>query len=466
MRRHPARRAVLLGLASLPLAAHAAWPERSLREFGAIGDGQTDDTAAFQRAIAEGGSQLYVPEGRYIVRQSLFLRSGQTWRGAGANRSILATPQEPALAPFNLLTSQGPISDLEITDIGFEGSLRAQTAPTPAAFLQRGQQPFALYLRAGLEKFALRRCRIEGFGMPDKKSGGGIAIGPLPRSLPLPTRSILIQDCSFINNGNVPGVYIAGNIGGGGNIQVLGCHFTGIGGDAPPQNAVYILGTVDSPLRNIQIADCRFSVETPLDTGVELNWIEEFNVGDLVMRFKAGATKAVGVLLRDGVRNGRLSNILIETEVGNTFALALVGFAEPPNAPIEAINISKVTTIGPFERAISIDLGSRDVLLTHWRVSANDFGGPVQGLRFAACNDVTVHEGEIVGARHPIRFAATSNGVELAQVHLEDCGGGGFLIDREAADTRADDLKLTDLTVSRPRPGTEGVIDAALGAAP
>lgn len=67
------------------------------------------------------------------------------------------------------------------------------------------------------------------------------------------------------------------------------------------------------------------------------------------MRFKAGANKAVGVLLRDGVRNGRLSNILIETEVGNTFALALVGFAEPPNAPIEAINISKVTTVGPFE---------------------------------------------------------------------------------------------------------------------
>ena len=44
----------------------------TVREFGAWGDGSTDDTEAFQaamKAMADaGGGTVFVPEGRYAVR--------------------------------------------------------------------------------------------------------------------------------------------------------------------------------------------------------------------------------------------------------------------------------------------------------------------------------------------------------------------------------------------------------------
>jgi polygalacturonase len=39
----------------------------NVKDFGAAGDGQTDDTAAFQAAVAT-GLDVYVPAGVYVVR--------------------------------------------------------------------------------------------------------------------------------------------------------------------------------------------------------------------------------------------------------------------------------------------------------------------------------------------------------------------------------------------------------------
>ena len=57
-----------------------------VQETGAVGDGKTDDTAAFQKAVdavgQRGGGTVYVPPGRYLLKGALNLRDGVTLRGS------------------------------------------------------------------------------------------------------------------------------------------------------------------------------------------------------------------------------------------------------------------------------------------------------------------------------------------------------------------------------------------------
>lgn len=67
----------------------------NVREFGAKGDGITDDTKAFEDAIAavEGGAIL-VPAGRYVISRVLYIRkSNLVIRGEGPGKTILTFPR-------------------------------------------------------------------------------------------------------------------------------------------------------------------------------------------------------------------------------------------------------------------------------------------------------------------------------------------------------------------------------------
>ncbi len=68
----------------------------NVRDHGATGDGVTDDTAAFQRAIGEvpEGGAILVPAGRYVITDVLRIdRRGVVLRGEGAERSVLVFPK-------------------------------------------------------------------------------------------------------------------------------------------------------------------------------------------------------------------------------------------------------------------------------------------------------------------------------------------------------------------------------------
>ncbi len=81
-----------------------------VRDFGAVGDGVTDDSQAFLAAIesVERGA-IFIPEGRYRLTRVLRLtRSGVVLRGAGRDRTVLFFPQPlyeiegvgPQLSPY------------------------------------------------------------------------------------------------------------------------------------------------------------------------------------------------------------------------------------------------------------------------------------------------------------------------------------------------------------------------------
>lgn len=71
-----------------PLPPEEAWV--NIRDFGAKGDGQSDDTAAFKKAIAAHRA-IYLPMGFYVVRDTLMLRPDTALIGLhpGATQIIL-----------------------------------------------------------------------------------------------------------------------------------------------------------------------------------------------------------------------------------------------------------------------------------------------------------------------------------------------------------------------------------------
>lgn len=90
---------------SLPFVAYAGFAEgmeeipeypvtANVRNFGGKGDGQTDDTEAFKKAIAATASgAILVPAGRYVIRNFITLnKPGLVLRGEGEN-SVLYFPE-------------------------------------------------------------------------------------------------------------------------------------------------------------------------------------------------------------------------------------------------------------------------------------------------------------------------------------------------------------------------------------
>ena len=67
----------------------------SVRDYGAVGDGETDDTEAMERAFAYAGANkvaLYVPAGTYMIRRPLTIMSGMEIYGDGYNSIIKKFP--------------------------------------------------------------------------------------------------------------------------------------------------------------------------------------------------------------------------------------------------------------------------------------------------------------------------------------------------------------------------------------
>jgi hypothetical protein len=75
-------------LPDLPVVAN-------VKDFGAIGDGVADDTAAFKAAIqATARGAIFVPPGRYVITDFVYIaKSGLVLRGAGPRESILVFPR-------------------------------------------------------------------------------------------------------------------------------------------------------------------------------------------------------------------------------------------------------------------------------------------------------------------------------------------------------------------------------------
>lgn len=75
-------------------AIPGAAPVVNIKTYGAVGDGRADDTAAFCKAVESATGVIFVPEGRYVLTNTVKItRSNVVLRGAGIGRTVLVIPK-------------------------------------------------------------------------------------------------------------------------------------------------------------------------------------------------------------------------------------------------------------------------------------------------------------------------------------------------------------------------------------
>tara|TARA_R100000353_G_scaffold164246_1_gene124945 strand:+ start:125 stop:1606 length:1482 start_codon:yes stop_codon:yes gene_type:complete len=94
----------------------------SVKDFGAKGDGSTDDAVAIQAAIdsVSSGGIIFFPKGTYIIGTELGIRSNNTLVGANRYDSVLKTKAGTDITLIN--DGSGVNSKICITDLGFSGN--------------------------------------------------------------------------------------------------------------------------------------------------------------------------------------------------------------------------------------------------------------------------------------------------------------------------------------------------------
>ena len=241
---------VLALLAASASGAGAARPRRSVRDFGAVGDGEADDTAAFQRAVDAGVGDVFVPRGVYRLTKPVVVeldKAGWTsLAGSGAARLVMAGPG-PALRFVG--THGGTASPPSVKD----NVWARQRMPCVDGLEIVGAHAEAVAIEAtGTMKLVVSRVTV-------RKALHAI-------HLTKRNRNVIVAHCHLYENRgvglylddvdlhqiNVTGSHISYNGGGGivaragnvRNLQVSGCDIEGnMAPDGPPTANVLIDST-------------------------------------------------------------------------------------------------------------------------------------------------------------------------------------------------------------------------------
>ncbi len=135
-----------VALPELPVAA-------SVKDFGALGDGRTDDSAAFRQALAATAKgAILVPPGRYVLKSQVVIdKSGVVLRGAGIGKTVLVIPQ--SLEQLHGAKSVDKTKSSWAFSGGFiefRGAAKSQKLTTVSAPARRGERQLVLKSATGL----------------------------------------------------------------------------------------------------------------------------------------------------------------------------------------------------------------------------------------------------------------------------------------------------------------------------
>lgn len=168
---------------------------KSLKGFGAIGDGVADDTTAIQAALDDTDNDMvYVPPGNYLHTSPLVVPTDTVWTGAGKNVSFFTNGNVAAADSFTIngtgsdIETGAPVTDIAFSDIGFVGNVLSGHGWSGNIF----------------KRVTLNRCKFDSHGK------NGINFGADNNTVNNKFASLYIVDNCF--NVNVDAISISGGM--------------------------------------------------------------------------------------------------------------------------------------------------------------------------------------------------------------------------------------------------------------
>ena len=254
------RTLTLLCLSLGTAQAKAAPSEANIRNFGAIGDGKADDTAAIQKAVDSGLGDIRLPKGDYRITQSIVIdldKLGFTSIHGNGVATIIMDGPGPAL---KFLVTHFKSADPQ----GFEAKVwQQQRMPLVDGLGILGRHPKSVGIEAvGTMQLTITRVHI-------RQALHGIHLREN-------NRNVIISDCHIYENrgigiyyddvnlhqSNITACHISYNHGGGivsrggnvRNIHITGCDIESNMSPEAPATANVLIDCSNSPYGTGEVA--------------------------------------------------------------------------------------------------------------------------------------------------------------------------------------------------------------------
>lgn len=345
----------------------------NVRNFGAIGDGETKDTAAIQKAIdacaQAGGGTVFIPAGTYLCGSLHLLSDVSLYLDAGA--TICASPDEADFDPYETLNYETD-SDRETTYMHY--SLIWGEEVQRVSVLGPGTIDGNREQRGGPKPLAFKRCQ-----------------------------SITIRDVTILNAPNYC-------------ISMLGCDDVTIDG-VTIRNA-YCDGIDPDGCRYVRISNCHIEswddaivLKSSFALG-ERRPTEYVTVTNCVLSTSCNAFK-LGTESGGDFRSITACNLVMYSPVGKRPMISGIALESVDGADIDRIAISNVT-MEDVATPIFMRLGNR----------GRDMEQPVPGsLRNVAISNIVATGATLACSITGIPDHPIEN-VMLSQIAVEYRGGG------------------------------------------
>ena len=169
----------------------------SVKDFGAVGDGSTDDTAAIQKAIDSTAASIYFPAGNYKISAVLSITSPTILHGDGPKSSVIRQTSASAdgvYFNFPSLVQGGGVLDLSVESgagwvtSGFQGS---------------GSTGIGIRLKNSNGKFVANNYGVHNFDTSVSVNGCYYTLWSKAEHLYATTRTLIVDTSDGTSSGNI-----------------------------------------------------------------------------------------------------------------------------------------------------------------------------------------------------------------------------------------------------------------------